>query len=77
MDIRNAITEASVMADLRERVKQFGRQKKVAELLGFTPQYLCDVLKEKRPISPNLAEAMGYMRHIVYTVNGKRKRGGQ
>ena len=77
MDIRNAITEASVMADLRERVKQFGRQKKVAELLGFTPQYLCDVLKEKRPISPNLAEDMGYMRHIVYTVNGKRKRGGQ
>jgi len=45
----------------------------IARQLGFTPQYLCDVLKNKRPVSENLALAMGYKRLIVFANNGKRK----
>jgi len=66
-------TEGEVVSELRERVKQFGRQTVIARQLGFTPQYLCDVLKNKRPVSENLALAMGYKRLIVFANNGKRK----
>ena len=67
-------SECDVLADLRERVKQFGRQVKVANELGFTSAFLCDVLKGKRPVSPKLAEAMGYTRYVFFALNGKRKR---
>ena len=37
-----------------------------AERLGFSSQYLCDVVYERRPISKELAEKMGYERIIEF-----------
>ena len=52
-------TEGEVLKFLREKVSR-SNQKDVAQSLGFTPQYLNDVLGERRPITAQLAESMGY-----------------
>lgn len=41
-------------------------QKDVAERLGISPQYLCDVLKGRRDISAHLAERLGYERIVAF-----------
>ena len=74
MEMRTLKTESDVLADLHGRVKQFGRQSVVARELGFTPQYICDVLKGNRPVSTQLAKALGYERMVVFSLASKRNR---
>lgn len=50
-------------ADLREDLRQkctADEQSTVARSLGFSPQFICDVLAGRRGISVELASAMGY-----------------
>jgi plasmid maintenance system antidote protein VapI len=37
-------------------------QKDLAAELGISPQYFSDIIREKREISPKVAEKLGYQR---------------
>lgn len=43
------------------------QQKDVAERLGISAQYLCDVLKGRREMSAALALRLGYQREVTFT----------
>lgn len=54
-------TDADLLAMLRKRTE--GRtQLDVAISLGFTAQFINDVLKERRPITRTLAETLGFVK---------------
>ena len=73
--VNHSKSESQLLDDLRERVRQFGRQAVVARELGFTPQYLCDVLGGNRPVSDKLASALGYDRVVRYEPRRKNRNG--
>ena len=63
-------TEGEVLKDLRERLTppRGVTQKEVAVKLGMSVQYLYQVLNGQRPISENLAGALGFRRmRTMYT----------
>lgn len=41
-------------------------QKVVAEQYGISPQYLNDILKQRRDISATLADRLGYRRRVEF-----------
>lgn len=45
----------------RAEVKRLGSQKAVCAEYGINRSQLCDVLQEKRDVSPDMAEALGYL----------------
>jgi plasmid maintenance system antidote protein VapI len=54
-------TEGELLKMLRERVdRRESTQAALAAQLGFTPQYLADVLGGRRPITRNLAGSLGF-----------------
>jgi plasmid maintenance system antidote protein VapI len=56
-------TEGELLKMLREKIdrrKRQATQAAIAKELGFTPQYLNDVLGGKRPVSRNLAGSLGF-----------------
>lgn len=55
-------SETDVLKELRERLDgpRGTTQAAIARELGFSPQYLSDVVGEKRPITRQLAEALGF-----------------
>lgn len=59
-------TTEHLLDDIRLGVRTTGSQKKVAESLGISPQYLNDVLAGRREISEALAERLGYRRIVLY-----------
>lgn len=52
-------TEGEVLNALRIAVSR-SNQVSVAKSLGFSPQFLSDVLGERRPVTRELASSMGY-----------------
>ncbi len=46
-------------------------QKQVSENLGISQQFLCDVLKRRRPITDRVLAAMGFKR-VWYIVEDKK-----
>ena len=52
-------TDSDLLAILKSRVGYL-TQKEVAVALGFTPQFVNDVLAERRPITEKLAAALGF-----------------
>ena len=45
-----------------------------ADAMGFSRQFICDVLAGRRPITERLAKALGYERRVVFvrpTTRGK------
>jgi len=63
---KKTLTKEQLLAKLRAAVNEAGSQAKLAKVLGVNPQYLNDVLMERRDISKTFAEKIGYMRLEVY-----------
>lgn len=61
-------------ADMRWKLQQlaahYGSQDKLAQRLGISPQYLCDVLHGRRALSGRVAKRLGYERVIRYVEAG-------
>lgn len=51
---------------LREIVDRAATQESVARSLKITPQYLHDILNERRGISATIASRLGYQKIITY-----------
>ena len=54
-----------VIQELQKRVERAGSQKQAAEELGISPQYLNDLLQERRGASDNVLEKLGLKRIVV------------
>ncbi len=52
-------TEAQLLNSLREAIRA-KTQRQLAAELGFTPQFINDVLKGRREFTENLANALGF-----------------
>lgn len=59
-------SEPQLLEELRERVKRQPSQKVAAGDLGFTPQFLSDILSGRRAITERLAASLGYRRIVEY-----------
>ena len=73
MSIVDEVTEQQIIDELNERVKQWGRQIRVADDLGFTSSFISDVRMGKRPVSEKLADSMGYTRRVIFERKRKRR----
>lgn len=65
-------TQPEVIAILRSRCAAAGGQQAWARRFGFSPQYVCDVLKGRRDVSEAVANALGFVREVRF-----RKLGSQ
>ena len=65
------LTPQALRDVLATKVKQAGEQRIVAQALGVSPQYLCDVLKGRREPADKLLKALGYRRVVIYEKEGK------
>jgi hypothetical protein len=60
------LTTGDVLADLRHRVEDRGAQKELADDLGISAAYMNDIVHERRDISREFAEKLGYRRVVVF-----------
>jgi transcriptional regulator with XRE-family HTH domain len=51
---------------LKKLVSESESQRKVAERLDITEQYLSDILRGRRDVSEAVAKALGYRKRIVF-----------
>jgi hypothetical protein len=51
---------------LKQLVSDCGSQKDAADKLGITPQYLCDLLKERRGFSETVAGSLGFKKQVTF-----------
>lgn len=65
MSITRLISEYEMWNVLLSLTQKDG-QKSLAKSLKISPQYLCDVLQEKRKISDKLAEKLGYKKLVYF-----------
>lgn len=63
---RNAATQADLLAILRSACDRAGGQQAWATAHGFSPQYVCDVLKGRRDVSEAMANALGFLKEIRF-----------
>ena len=61
-------SEGKIRKILKEQLQKRGDQKALAARLGFTPQFLNDVVNGRRGVSKELAESMGYRKLPVQFV---------
>lgn len=70
-------THDDMLAILRHRCAEAGGQKPFAMSIGYSPQYLSDILQGRKDVSRNLARQLGFERKIVFytckTQNGGAK----
>ena len=62
-------------AEMVERIKSQcashpGGQKGWAKDHGVSPQYVNDILHERREVSQNMARKLGFERHIIFAFGG-------
>lgn len=60
------LKSADVRKRLVKRAKQLGSQKALAEELGISTAYLCDIFKHRREISHELAQKLGLRREMRF-----------
>jgi plasmid maintenance system antidote protein VapI len=60
------VTEEDVVFDLATRVTRRGEQGRVAHQLGIAQGTLSNILTKGRGIGPDLAEALGYRRVVMF-----------
>lgn len=60
------MTADAVLAELRGVVTVNGSQKEAARVLGISASYLCDLLAERREVSAEVAELLGFRRVVTY-----------
>lgn len=58
--------ESHLITELKNLTERKFGLKKTATELGFTPQFIWDVVNGKRGMTENLANAMGYRRVVEY-----------
>lgn len=58
--MKREATYGDVFAELHRRVAASPSKKQAAADLGISPQYLNDLIKGQRPITDQLAAAMGF-----------------
>lgn len=63
-------TVSDVLEELRKAVKS-KTQKSVSVQLGFTPQFINDVVRGRREVSAELAKSLGYERKVYFVRIGK------
>lgn len=63
---KNRKPESHLIEELRARTDRKFGLKRTADELGFTPQFVLDVVKGRRSVSPKLAIAMGYRRVVEF-----------
>lgn len=61
-----ALTGAEAVAILRSACAAAGGQSAWAARHGFSPQYVCDVLRGRRDVSEALANALGLVREVRF-----------
>lgn len=54
------LTELQIINELSLLSKAVGSDKKLAEKLGISPQYLSDILNGRRRVSQHIAKAIGF-----------------
>ena len=59
-------TEADLLDELKRSVDHKRGLTNTAERLGFTIQFISDVVNGRRPVSGKLAERMGYRRVVEF-----------
>lgn len=55
-----------VIADLKERARELGSQKALAEELDISESFLSDILAGKKTLSDDRLEELGYSRLIIH-----------
>ena len=66
MRARRPLREHELLLALRGEVGRHLTYKTAAEHLGISPQYLTDVLQQRRSIGKRLAHALGYERQALF-----------
>ena len=61
------ITQDDMRNILRHRCAKAGGQKPFAMSIGYSPQYVSDILQGHKDVSWNLARQLGYERKIVFS----------
>lgn len=56
-------TEGEIVKILRERLERARTQKALSVELGFSPQFVNDVLANRRKLTKELASALGFREH--------------
>lgn len=56
----------AILQAMRALVAEKGSAVALAKALGISHVYLCDVLREKRPISVRMARLVGFEKVITY-----------
>lgn len=64
-------THTEVVAQLKARAINSNTQLLVAQQLGISPQYLSNILNNKRMISQRVARRLGYIRVVRYRKENK------
>ncbi len=64
------LTEHDLRDRLTDMVAEHGSQRAVANILGVSKGYLCDVLLGRRPVSAQMADKMGWKRVVVFVGKG-------
>jgi hypothetical protein len=63
---KDALTVDDLLYRLEEECREAGSRKAWAESHGFNPTFVGDVLAGRRPLSPKIAEALGYEPAVLY-----------
>ena len=58
--------EADVLAELRKVCAVRGAQRRIASALGVSPGFLNDVLKGRRKVNADVANAVGFSQRVTY-----------
>ncbi len=58
--MKSEITLIQLHSNISNFIENQGSQKKAAEILGISPQYLNDIIMGRRPISDRVARKFGY-----------------
>lgn len=59
-------TDAEIQRIIRDRVLQAGGVRRVGEMLGISPSFVCQASLGHRPISPKILKLFGYERIFGY-----------
>jgi hypothetical protein len=62
----NTATQRDLIAILRSACASAGGQQAWARSKGFSPQYVCDVLRGRRDVSEAMANALGFVREVRF-----------
>jgi plasmid maintenance system antidote protein VapI len=60
-----AYADDDLLAELEGLISQ-GSQAQAARALGVSQQFVCDVVRRRRPITRGLALKLGYERRVYY-----------